>query len=101
MHGGPDSVATRLWRDRAQVREQERNEALARARIAEERAALLGAENDRLAGEVARLRALVDPDERRTRAETEAQMDAVRLALLPMLTSRPRGDAPADPGGQV
>lgn len=101
MPGEPDSVATRLWRDRVQVREQERNEALARARIAEEKVALLSAENEYLASEVGRLRALIDPDERRTRAEIEAQMDAVRLALLPLLTSRTRGDAPADPSGGV
>lgn len=87
MIGETESAATRLWRDRVQVREQERNEALARARIAEEKVALLSAENDRLAAEVARLRALLAPDERRARAETEEQMEAVRLALLPMLTA--------------
>ena len=82
-----ETVATRLWRDRVQVREQERNEALARARIAAEKVALLSAENDRLAGEVARLRALLAPDERRARADTEKQMEAVRLALLSLLGS--------------
>ncbi|ACL58369.1 hypothetical protein [Methylobacterium nodulans] len=86
MSGEPETVATRLWRDRVQAREQERNEALARARIAEEKVALLNAENERLAGEVARLRALLAPDESRARAETEEQMEALRLALLPMLT---------------
>lgn len=85
MTGETESVATRLWRDRVRVREQERDEALARARIAEEKVALLGAENDRLAGEVARLRSLLAPDEERTRSETEAQMEALRLALLPMI----------------
>ncbi|HEV7438551.1 MAG TPA: hypothetical protein VGN94_02840 [Methylobacterium sp.] len=80
-----ESVATRLWRDRVQVREHERNEALARARIAEEKVALLVAENDALADEVARLRALVQPDETRARAETEAQMEALKGALLPLL----------------
>ena len=88
-----ETVATRLWRDRVQVREQERNEALARARIAEEKVVLLGAENDRLAAEVARLRALLAPDEGRARAEMEEQMDALRLALLPMLA---RSDAEAN-----
>ncbi|GJD54726.1 hypothetical protein [Methylobacterium dankookense] len=85
MHGESESVATRMWRDRIQVREQERNEALARARIAEEKVALLEAENARLATEIARLRALLEPDAGRVRAETEAQMEALRLALLPML----------------
>jgi hypothetical protein len=86
MIGELEAVATRMWRDRVQVREQERNEALARARIAEEKVALLSAENDQLASEVARLRALLAPDEFRARAETEEQMAALRLALLPMLT---------------
>lgn len=85
MSGETESVATRLWRDRVQVRENERNEALARARIAEEKVALLSAENDRLAAEVARLRALLEPDTSRARAETEAQMEALRVALLPMI----------------
>ncbi len=86
MHGEAESVAIRMWRDRVQVREQERNEALARARIAEEKVALLQAETDRLEAEVARLRALLDPGESQARAETEAQMDALRRALLPMLS---------------
>lgn len=91
MIGEPEAVATRMWRDRVQVREQERNEALARARIAEEKVALLSAENDHLASEVARLRTLLAPDEcqaraEQARAETEEQMAALRLALLPMLT---------------
>jgi hypothetical protein len=86
MSGEPEAVAMRMWRDRVQVREKERNEALARARIAEEKVALLSAENDQLASEVARLRALLAPDESRARAETEQQLEALRLALLPMLT---------------
>ncbi|WP_336485263.1 hypothetical protein [Methylobacterium nigriterrae] len=81
-----ESVATRLWRDRVQVREHERNEALARARVAEEKVALLVAENDALAAEVARLRALLQPDEARAREETEEQMAALKGALLPLLT---------------
>ena len=85
MSGESETAASRLWRDRVQMREQERNEALARARIAEEKVALLSAENDRLADEVARLRALLAPDAARARDETEAQMEALRRALLPMI----------------
>jgi hypothetical protein len=87
MGGELETVATRLWRDRVQVREQERNEALARARIAEEKVAILNAENDRLAGEVAHLRALVEPDESRAREAIQDQMEALRSALLTMLTT--------------
>ena len=32
-----ENAATRLWRDRVQLREQERDEAQARARLAEEK----------------------------------------------------------------
>ena len=56
-----ESVASRLWRDRAQIREQERNEAQARLRIAEEKVAILTAENDRACSRSARLRALLNP----------------------------------------
>ncbi|WP_132256731.1 hypothetical protein [Methylobacterium segetis] len=86
MSEEPENVATRLWRDRVQVREQERNEALARARVAEEKVALLVAENDRLELEIARLRTLLAPDAARAKAETEAQMEALRGALLPLLS---------------
>ncbi|MDR7037952.1 regulator of replication initiation timing [Methylobacterium sp. BE186] len=86
MSEEPENVATRLWRDRVQVREQERNEALARARVAEEKVALLVAENDRLELEIARLRTLLAPDAARAQAETEAQMEALRGALLPLLS---------------
>src|SRR4051812_50167387 len=51
MRDTAETAAIRLWRDRVQVREQERNEAQARARIAEEKVAALTAENDRLARE--------------------------------------------------
>ena len=84
-----EAVATRLWRDRAQIREQERNEAQARARIAEEKVAILTAENDRLAEENARLRTHLTPAGLDARAEVEQQMKALRRALLPLLeTSR-------------
>ncbi|NIX75786.1 hypothetical protein [Microvirga terricola] len=86
MHDETESVATRLWRDRVQIREQERNDAQTRARIAEEKVAILMAENDRLAAENARLRALLNPDANRTRDETEQQMEALKGALLPLLS---------------
>ena len=41
MSEDAEAAAARLWRDRAQIREQERNEAQARARIAEEKVAIL------------------------------------------------------------
>ena len=80
-----ETVASRLWRDRVQIREQERNEALARLRIAEEKVAILLAENDRLTAENARLHALLSPDAARARTETEQQMQALRGALMPLL----------------
>ncbi|MCB5175868.1 hypothetical protein [Microvirga lenta] len=84
MNDDAESVATRLWRDRAQIREQERDDAMARLRIAEEKVAILLAENDRLASENARLRALSGPDS--GQGETELQMEALRGALLPLLS---------------
>jgi hypothetical protein len=80
-----ETVATRLWRDRVQIREQERNDAQARARIAEEKVAILLAENDRLAAENAHLRTLLNPDAVQARTETELQMKALRGALMPLL----------------
>jgi hypothetical protein len=85
MSDEKESVASRLWRDRAQIREQERNEAQARLRIAEEKVAILMAENAQLAAEVARLRALLNPAPSRSRSETERQMDEIRGALMPLL----------------
>ena len=85
MSDKAETAAIRLWRDRAHLREQERDEAQARARIAEEKVAILTAENDRLAEEVARLRALLNPDAARARAETEQQMADLRTALLALL----------------
>jgi hypothetical protein len=83
-----ETVAIRLWRDRVQIREQERDDALTRARIAEEKVAILTAENDRLAAENARLRALLNPDSDRARLETEQQMAALKGALLPLLSEQ-------------
>ncbi len=89
MSEDAEAAAARLWRDRAQIREQERNEAQARARIAEEKVAILTAENDRLAEENARLRAQLTPAGLDARAEVEQQMKALQRALLPLLeTSR-------------
>ena len=108
-----ENVATRLWRDRVQVREQERDEAQARARAAEQNLASLPAENDRLARENARLseqsnrlvvevarlnaqnkrlaadiadlRALRAAEASQVRSETEQQMADLRTALLSLL----------------
>jgi hypothetical protein len=80
-----ESVASRLWRDRAQIREQERDDARARLRIAEEKVTILTSENDRLAAENARLRALLNPEAGRARSETERQMAELRGALMPLL----------------
>ena len=85
MSDKAEAAAIRLWRDRAHLREQERDEAQARARIAEEKVAILAAENDRLADEIARLRALLNPDAAQARAETEQQMEDLRTALLSLL----------------
>ena len=86
MNEETETVATRLWRDRVQLREQERNEAQALLRIAEEKVAILMAENDRLAAENARLRASLHPDASSARTETELQMEALKGALLPLLS---------------
>ena len=108
-----ENAASRLWRDRAQLREQERNEVQARARVAEENVATLTAENDRLASknthlrdqndrlavEVARLGALNDrlaeenarlrtqlmPDAARAHAETVQQMKVLKTELQSLL----------------
>jgi hypothetical protein len=90
MSDKAETAAIRLWRDRVQLREQERNEAQARARIAEEKVAILTAENDRLADEIARLRALLTPDAAQARAETEQQMENLKSALLSLLDQSTR-----------
>jgi len=84
MNDAAETAAARLWRDRAQIREHERDEARAQARIAAEKVAILSAENDRLSTENARLRAQI-PDAHRTRTETEMQMEALRGALTSLL----------------
>ena|SRR3712207_2795999 len=85
MSDNAENAATRLWRDRAQLREQERNEAQVRARIAEEKVAILTAENERLATEISRLRGQATPDAAKARAETEQQIEALRTELLALL----------------
>jgi hypothetical protein len=84
-----ETVATRLWRDRVQIREQERNGALARLKVAEEKVSILTAEISRLAAENIRLRAQLNPDEGRARSETERQMAELRGALIPLLADTP------------
>jgi len=116
MSEGAHTAAPRLWRDRVQMREQERNEAQARARRAEEQVVLLNAENDRLArenalvrgqndrlaaevarlngqkeallAEITRLRAGLGPNAANLRAETEAEMAALRDALVSLIARR-------------
>ena len=89
MSNEHESAATRLWRDRVQIREQERNDAQAQARSAEDKVAILMAENDQLMAEIARLRALLNPDAGRARSEAERQMAELRGALLPLLADSP------------
>ena len=99
MNDTAESAATRLWRDRAHLREQERNDAQVQARITEEKVASLIVENDRLTTENARLRALNDrlaaenarlraqhtPDPGRARSEIEQGLEEVRSELLSLL----------------
>ena len=56
MSDRTEPAVTRLWHDRVQLREQERDEALRRARMAEEKVAVLEAENERLGTENAHLK---------------------------------------------
>jgi chromosome segregation ATPase len=119
MDDTAENTASRLWRDRAHVREQERNEAQARARVAEGKVAALTAENDRLtirntqlgdqnarleaeiarlasqkdqlSAEIARLRSLT-PDAARAHSETDQQMEALR-AELASLIDQPAGSS--------
>ena len=102
MSDKAETAAVRLWRDRAHLREHERNEAQARVRIAEQKVAILTAENNRLTDEIARLRALLNPDAAQARAETEQQMADLRTALLALLDqSSGRGVMGLPTGGQA
>jgi hypothetical protein len=85
MNYGAESATARLWRDKAEIREQERNEARARTKIAEEKVAILTSENARLVSENARLRAQMGANPIEGEAETEMQMEALRGALIPLL----------------
>src|SRR5215210_6936806 len=111
MSNTAESAIARLWRDRVQRREQERNEAQTRACVAEERLAVLTAENEQLARENALVRAQSDrlavtlarltaQNERlaadlaglrqqlgsaRARAEAPKDLGAIRAELLPLL----------------
>jgi regulator of replication initiation timing len=85
MNDTAELGAVRLWRDRAHLREQERDEAQVQARLAAEKLASLTAENNRLASENARLRAQLPPDPSRARAENEQGMEEVRSELLSLL----------------
>ena len=115
MADAAENVTARLWRDRAQIREDERDEAQARARPAEEKVAALTAENDqlacknmqlsdqndrlaveiarlsfqndRLAREITRLRACPAVQEAQARNETEQQMAALKTELLSLLNN--------------
>jgi hypothetical protein len=89
MSNKDETPATRLWRDKAQIREQERDDAQARLRIAEDRVAILTHEINQLAAENARLRAMLNPDAGRARSETERQMTELRGALMPLLADPP------------
>jgi predicted nucleic acid-binding Zn-ribbon protein len=85
MSDKDETIGTRLWRDRAQIREKERDDAQARLRIAEDRMATLMHEINQLTAENARLRTLLNPDAGRARSETERQMAELRGALMPLL----------------
>jgi hypothetical protein len=87
MSDKDETVAARLWRDRAQIREQERDETQARLRIAEDKVAILTHEINQLTAENARLRAMLNPDAGRARGETERQMAELRGALMPLLSN--------------
>jgi hypothetical protein len=76
-----ETAAARLWRDRVEIREHERDEARAKVRIAEQKLVILTAENDRLASENAQLRRQLDDQD-----DTGMQMEAIRTALSPLLT---------------
>lgn len=89
MSNTAESAMARLWRDRVQRREQERNEAQTRACAAEERLAALTAETERLARENALVR---------------AQNDRLAVTVAPhgregAACGRPRGVTRATRGG--
>ena len=106
MSNTAENIATRLWRDRAQVREQERDEAQARARMAEQKVTSLTAdnarqcdqndrlaaeiarvceENEQLKAEIARLRTMCAAEVSPGRSEMDRQMEDLKTALLSLL----------------
>src|SRR3954454_20134920 len=93
MSDKAETAAIRLWRDRVQLREQERNEAQIRARLAEEKVAALTAENDRLAPDKGRMR-----EQTKRLAHAKAGMSeqnnrlAVEVARLTHLNERLAAD---------
>ncbi len=89
MSNKDETAANRLWRDKVQIREQERDDARARLRVAEEKVAILTSENNQLTAENARLRGLLKPDTGRTASETEKQMAELRGALMPLIGPAP------------
>lgn len=87
MSDESETIATRLWRDRVNLREAERDAALARVRQMEARLADLMTENARLTAEIARLRMAAASEAMAPVSETELQMEALRGALLPLISS--------------
>jgi regulator of replication initiation timing len=85
MDDAAEIAAVRLWRDRLEIREHERNEARAQVRVAQQKLEILTAENDRLAVENSRLRDELARLKGHTGADTAMQMEAIRCALAPML----------------
>ena len=55
MNYGAESATARLWRDKAEIREQERNEARAQTKIAEEKVAILTCSSQHLIGQTVSL----------------------------------------------
>ncbi|MBZ6077519.1 hypothetical protein [Microvirga puerhi] len=87
MSDESETIATRLWRDRVGLREAERDSALARVRQMEEKLADLMAENARLTAELARLKMHAGSESFAPLSETELQMEALRGALLPLISA--------------
>jgi len=81
MNDAAETAAARLWRDRAQIREHERDEARAQARIAAEKVAILSAENDRLSTENTRCarRSIQTPIDRRPKRRCRWKPYGARL----------------------
>src|SRR3954471_10728277 len=96
MSSTAESAIARLWRDRVQRREQERNEAQTRACAAEERLAALAAETERLARETALVRAQNDRLAV-TLAHLTAQNERLAADLAGLREQRAAAPARAEP----